>query len=205
MSGTSIKELIFVLVLLISLYLFYIFVFDGTISVMSNVDNKYYNVRKGPDLQTRVNNLSLINMKLGIIIESLSKDMKYTTSIPVQRLITKWRYGVSIKEIGRFETDAAYVIDKSSMSFCLRKSPSGGELESLNILTYGAIHELAHIMSIEIGHDKEFQENFRFLIDYSKQLMFNNPLTNETEPIYTELSSEESAYCGVKISKNAIK
>lgn len=201
----SIQELVFVLGVLIVLYLFYEFIFDGTVSRMSTIDNKYYNVRKGMNLLTRVNNLALINMKLGMIIESLSKDMKYTTSIPVQRLITKWGYGVSIKEIGRFETDAAYVLDKRSMSFCLRKSPMGGDLESMNILTYGAIHELAHIMSIETGHDKEFQANFKFLIEYSKLLMFNNPVTNESEPIYTELSEEESAYCGVKISANAIK
>jgi hypothetical protein len=180
-------------------------VFDGTISKMSTVDNKYYNVRKGPDLLTRVNNLAIINLKLGIIVESLSNDPRYVNNSTVQRLVNKWGYGVSIKEIGRFERDAAYVLDKSSMSFCLRKSPIGGELESLNILTYGAIHELAHIMSIEIGHDKEFQANFKFLIDYSKTLTFNNPLTNEREPIYTELSDEDSAYCGVKISKNAIK
>jgi hypothetical protein len=202
---STIQELIFVFGVLILLYIFYIFIFDGTISVMSNIDNEYYNVRKGPDLITRVNNLSLINLKLNVIVESLSKDTKYNTFTPIQRLISKWNYGVSIKEIGRFETDAAYVLNKSSISFCLRKSPSGGELESLNILTYGAIHELAHIMSIEIGHDKEFQGNFRFLIDYSKQLTFMNPLTNKIEPVYTELSSEESAYCGVKISANAIK
>jgi hypothetical protein len=202
---STIEELIFVFGVIILLYIFYTFIFDGTISVMSNIDNEYYNVRKGPDLLTRVNNLAMINLKLNIIVESLSKDIKYNNFIPVQRLVNKWNYGVSIKEIGRFETDAAYVLDKSSMSFCLRKSPAGGELESLNILTYGAIHELAHIMSIEIGHDKEFQNNFRFLINYSKLLTFMNPLTGQIENVYTQLRSDESAYCGVNISPNAIK
>jgi ABC-type multidrug transport system fused ATPase/permease subunit len=129
--------------------------------------------------------------------------------ILLKRLIDNWSDDISIKEIGLMETDAAYVIDKHNMSFCLRTSPSGGNLESLNLLTYVAIHEQAHVMSIEIGHGNEFNANFKYLLNYAKTLKYINPLTNQEEAMYVPIepasNEADSNFCGVHISSNAVR
>lgn len=207
MSETTISELIFILGGIILIYILYIFFYDGTVSMFSNVTNEYFKIRRGPDAEQRVNNLAIIKLKLEHIVKSLKNDPEYNTFNSVSRLIRKWETGISIKEIGVLENDAAYVIDKHKMSFCLRKSPSGGELESLNLLTYVAIHELSHIMSVETGHSTEFQKNFKFLLDYSKTLSFTNPMDGSTAPLYETIDpgTTDSAFCGVEISPGAIK
>jgi hypothetical protein len=203
----TINELIFVLVSILVIYFFYIFVYDGTTTSFCSIDNEYYKIRRGPDAEQRVKNLALIKLKLETIVKSLEADTRFNSFESVKRLIRNWNTGITIKEIGLLESDAAYVIDKQNMSFCLRKSPSGGELESLNLLTYVAIHELAHVMSIETGHSKEFQENFKFLLEYSKTLSFKNPIDGTTEPLYVTINPEtdDSAFCGVEITPGAIK
>jgi len=165
----TINELIFVLVSILVIYIFYSYIYDGTIQQFCYIDQEYYKIRRGPDAEQRVKNLALIRKKLETIVLSLQIDSRFNKFESVKRLINHWNTGITIKEIGLLESDAAYVIDKLNMSFCLRKSPSGGELESLNLLTYVAIHELAHVMSIETGHSTEFQENFKFLLEYSKE------------------------------------
>jgi len=203
----TINELIFVLVSILVIYIFYSYIYDGTVQQFCYIDQEYYKIRRGPDAEQRVKNLALIRKKLETIVLSLQIDSRFNKFESVKRLINHWNTGITIKEIGLLESDAAYVIDKLNMSFCLRKSPSGGELESLNLLTYVAIHELAHVMSIETGHSTEFQENFKFLLEYSKSLMFNNPFDDTTEPLYVTIKpeTEDNAFCGVEITPGAIK
>ena len=207
MGDTTINELIYLLGGLILFYILYTFFYDGTVNYFCAIDNKSYKIRRGPEAQERVNNLALIRLKLETIVKALENDTEYNYYNSVKRLVKNWNTGISIKEIGMLENDAAYVIDKHNMSFCLRKSPSGGELESLNLLTYVAIHELAHVMSIETGHSDEFQQNFKFLLEYSKRLFFTNPLDGTTGPLYVTIDPEttDSAFCGVEISPGAIK
>jgi hypothetical protein len=114
-------------------------------------------------------------------------------------LIQNWNKGVSVKEIGNMETDAAYVINKKYMSFCLPEND--GSLDDINLMTYVGIHELAHIMSYEIGHGTEFIKNFEFLLNYSKKLKYLDPLTNTYQPVYIQLDKLNTSdnYCGVKI------
>jgi hypothetical protein len=109
------------------------------------------------------------------------------------------------------ENDAAYVINKQHMSFCLQDSPffgktKGNNIEDTNLITYVGIHELAHIMSDEIGHGPEFIKNFDFLLNYSKSLMYKDPFLNKTIPLYIQLNQLNTSdnYCGVLLS-NSIK
>ena len=134
-----------------------------------------------------------MNGKLNIIVTSLSGDNYYNNQQNVQRLVYNWNKGVSIKEIGNLETDAAYVINKQYMSFCLDNIEN-----NLNLLTYVGIHELSHIMSNEIGHGQEFVSNFEFLLNYSKTLRYNG------NPLYIALNQIKTPdnYCGVSLANS---
>ena len=203
------KNIVKIILLSVVLFLFYKFIYDGTVSIKSSLDNKVYNVRKGPDALKRADYLAFINAKLGVIVSSLKNNPNYNNDPAVQRLIKNWESGVSIKETGLLEPDAAYVINKKYMSFCLQDSPFFGKLkttslEDTNLITYVGIHELSHIMSISTDHGEEFIRNFNFLLSYSKGLTFTNPFNNTTEPLYIPLKSLKTAdnFCGVKLENS---
>lgn len=207
-SKKTLTNMIFGVLLIIVFVCFIRYFYDGTELFKSTIDNKNYKVRIGENSQLKADLLAFINLKLNTLVEALSKDPTLRNDVPVQRLIYNWSRGVSIKEIGYLESDAAYVINKQDMSFCLQDSPEPGSrtktksFADTNLITYVCIHELAHIMSEESGHGSEFVDNFAFLLDYSKNINYVNPFTGETEKLYTSLSSVKNTadnYCGVKL------
>ena len=196
--GNIDKPLIIIIVLLF-LLIFHRHIYDGTDFTKSKLDNKYYRVRSNHGKESKADLFALINMKLNLIVNNL-KISKYNTNPNVQRLIGNWNRGVSIKEIGKMESDAAYVINKQYMSFCLPEN-TNESLDSINLMTYVGIHELSHIMSNETGHGDEFINNFEFLLNYAKTLEYYDPLTKKITPVYISLDKLNTSdnYCGVKL------
>ena len=206
MKQSSSKQFILTCSVLIIGFVFYKFVYDGTEKMQSTVDNKIYSVRRGHDKQLRADILAVLNGKFSIIVNSLANDVLYNQLPQVKRLIQNWEAGVTIKEIGNMESDAAYVINKKNMSFCLQKRKDQLVLEDLNLITYVGIHELSHIMSVEIGHGSEFIENFEFLLNYAKKLVYFDPLLKRQLPVYIQLNqlNTSDSYCGVSL-ENSVK
>ena len=203
-NSLLLPKMLFTATAAIGLVVGYQYFYDGTEYVKSNIDEKKYRVRSGNDKQHKADLLAIINLKLNIIVDTLSKDSLYYSNTPVQRLVYNWGRGVSIKEIGKMETDAAYVINKQDMSFCLQEKPEENNktVHDINLMTYVAIHELAHIMSNEIGHGDEFIGNFEFLLNYCKKLKFVDPFTNKETPLYIQLDQVADTadnYCGVAL------
>ena len=177
---------------------FYYNVYDGTNNHFSSLNNKEYKVRNSHNKDLKADLLATLDQKLKVLVESLRSTQNPPEN--VKRLIKNWDDGISIKEIGNMESDAAYVINKKYMSFCL-KDFNEVSLETINLLTYVGIHELSHVMSIETGHGEEFKENFRFLLDYSKYLKYYDQLLKKEVPLYIQLNKIKtpSDYCGVSI------
>jgi hypothetical protein len=185
-------------------YIFYKYVYDGTEQLTSNIDKRSYRVRKGADMQLKADILAILNGKFQIIVNNLKNDPNYLQDTAVQRLISNWESGVTLKEIGNMENDAAYVINKRDMSFCLQKTKNEVVLEELNLITYVGIHELSHIMSEEIGHGPEFIKNFEFLLNYAKQIVYYDPLLKRQLPLYIQLNklNTKDSYCGVNLENS---
>jgi predicted metal-dependent hydrolase len=74
-------------------------------------------------------------------------------------------------------------------------------MSNLNLLTYVGIHELAHIMSVEIGHANEFKQNFKFLLDYTRNINYYDYLLKKEVPLYVDLNNLNTPndFCGVSI------
>jgi len=206
MKSSSSKQLFITIGILIAGYLFYKHIYDGTEYITSTIDNNTYKVRKGSDQQLKADILAVLNGKFTIIVNNLKNDPNHFSNEAVQRLISNWENGVTIKEIGNMEKDAAYVINKKNMSFCLQKTSNQVVLEELNLITYVAIHELAHIMSSEIGHGSEFIDNFEFLLSYAKNIVYYDPLLKRQVPLYIQLNklNTSDSYCGVNL-ENSVK
>ena len=199
------KFLIGVTIILI-IIINYTYVYDGTDWFSNDINNKYYRVKNGNNTNKKIrsNLLAVLDDKLNIIVNSLSNGGGNggTNGIAVNRLIHTWNRGVTIKETGNMESDAAYVVNKQYMSFCLKNFCNGTDcdgnisLENINLLTYVGIHELSHIMSDEIGHGDEFKTNFKYLLAYAKNLKYKEL------PLYvdlTKLKKTPEKYCGVSI------
>ena len=200
-----INFLIIVCILLI-IIINYTYVYDDTDWFTSTINNQKYRVRNGPESikQMKCDLLANLNNKLNFIIISLSKEPNKSDS--VNRLLNNWSRGIVIKEIGSMEPEAAYVINKQYLSICLKNFCNSENcqkytLDNINLLTYVGIHEMAHIMSEEIGHGDEFKTNFKYLLDYSKNLKLYDPLLKEEFPVFIELNKLKTpdSYCGVSI------
>jgi len=200
-----INFLIIVCILLI-IIINYTYVYDDTDWFTSTISNQKYRVRNGPESikQMKCDLLANLNNKLNFIIYSLSKEPNKSDSI--NRLLNNWSRGIVIKEIGSMEPEAAYVINKQYLSICLKnfcnsKNCQKYTLDNINLLTYVGIHEMAHIMSEEIGHGDEFKTNFKYLLDYSKKLKLYDPLLKDEFPVFIELNKLKTpdSYCGVSI------
>ena len=195
----KLKNIILSLILVLVIYLFYYYVYDGTRLVKSNLDNRFYSVRNSYGKETKADLLALINLKLDTIVKQLQESSNRENPA-VARLVANWNRGVTIKEIGKLESDAAYVINKQFMSFCLPDDISSS-LSKINLMTYVGIHELAHIMSNETGHGDEFIKNFEFLLNYAKQINYLDPLSNKYLPVYIPLNklNTDDNYCGIAL------
>jgi len=208
MSKSGIPILIFIAVILI-LYFLYKYVFDGTSYFSSNIFNKQYQVRGSTSeiKQIKCNLLGDVYDRLETLVSILRNDQTLISDVPVQRLISNWNKGIILKETGNMESDAAYVINKQYMSICLvnfcddTKCSNINSLENLNLLAYVGIHELAHIMSMEIGHSNEFRTNFRFLLEYAKQIDYYDLILKRNIKLYIDLNDLPTPdnFCGVSV------
>ena len=105
------------------------------------------------------------------------------------------------------ENDAAFVINKQYMSICLvnfcdtKKCGNINSEANLNLLAYVGIHELAHIMSLETEHGAEFRNNFKFLLDYSKDINYYDLILQRNIKLYIDLKSLRTPdnFCGVSV------
>jgi molybdopterin synthase catalytic subunit len=79
------------------------------------------------------------------------------------------------------------------LAFCLNKQKNGTRLIDINTLTFVAIHELAHIMTVSEGHKQEFWQNFKFLLENAKAANIYKPEDYKKTP---------KNYCGMKINDN---
>ena len=63
----------------------------------------------------------------------------------------------------------------------------------VNTLTFVAIHELAHIMTVSEGHKQDFWRNFKFLLEQAKDAQLYRPEDYKRKP---------KDYCGMTITDN---
>lgn len=159
--------------------------------IVSDVDGKKYCVRDRENKKKTADLLAKITTKLSKIVEATYK--KYPKKENVIRLKKKYRADV-ISETLPTSKFTAYSENKGEkLAFCTTKKKNGKEIIDENTLTFVGIHELSHIMSKSIGHNDEFWNNFKFLLEIAVDEKFYDPVD------YGKKSVE---YCSMKITDN---
>ena len=156
-------------------------------SVISTIDNREYEVRKLPDKQDAADKLAVISQKLHNLV-----DHVYNTDIDKEgvRQLKRQFNSNNIIENSPGGKYTAYSVNKGEqLALCLRNINDNTFIED-NTIYFVAIHELAHIMTDEVGHTPKFWDNMKFLLIKAQEL-----------GIYThqDYSQFPVDYCGQKI------
>ena len=118
---------------------------------------------------------------------------KYPKYEGVQRLSQKFDKTKCVETLPTSELTAYSENKGEKVAFCLNKKKNGSKLIDINTLTFVALHELSHIMSVSIGHNDEFWNNFKFLLDEAVEIKIYTPVDYKKAP---------EQYCGLSITDN---
>jgi len=119
---------------------------------------------------------------------------KYPQREDIKRLVEGFNPNNISETLPNSELTAYSENKGEKLAFCLNRTKnSNNKLIDLNTLTFVAIHELAHIMTISVGHKQEFWNNFKFLLENAEKAGLYNPVDYKNDP---------QSYCGITITDN---
>jgi predicted metal-dependent hydrolase len=161
--------------------------------VKSAIDGRTYLVRNIKDKQDAADLLALLNKDLLKLIAHMEKTRP--TDEGVKRL--KKNYDPEALSEGSNNSNyTSYSVNKGEqIVMCLRSRDGSDRLIKRNTLLYVAVHELAHLMTEEVGHTDQFWGNFRSLLEESI-----------TIGIYRKVdySKKPERYCGIKLTSSIL-
>jgi hypothetical protein len=159
--------------------------------ILSDVDGERYCVRERESMQMAADLLANVTQKMKDLVAFCAK--KFPNDENVQRMVQKFN-PTKITETLPTSEYTAYSENKGEkLAFCLNKKKNGSRLIDINTLTFVAIHELSHIMTLTEGHNQEFWTNFKFLLEQAKEANIYNPVDYKKNP---------EPYCGMDITDN---
>jgi len=162
------------------------------IEVKSTVDGKIYKVRDLPDKQDAANLMARVRIKIAKLCDHL--ENKYRDKLQVKQLIRNFR-----AEPARFiestpdSSHTSYTVNKGeAMHLCLRQRDGGPEkLVDDNVMTFVAIHELAHTLTRTVDHGPDFWNNFGWILREAEAIDVYQHQNFAAQPV---------SYCGVRIT-----
>lgn len=163
-----------------------------SIYVTSTVDGKQYKVRDMPDKQDAADLMARLRLRLVKLTNTLEK--KYPDKAQVKHLVKNFRADPSrYIESTPDSEHTSYSINKGEQIYmCLRQRAGPDEtLVDENVMTFVALHELAHVCTESIGHGPDFWNNFGWLLKEAEAIGIYT---------YTDFSAHPVSYCGVYIT-----
>lgn len=173
---------------------------DNTL-VKSSIDQNTYLIRnkyhsKQLELET-ANTLAEINQRIQLLIKHISQPNEPHY---IKHLRNTYSNS-SISEAAIDDNYTTFTINKKDMHICLRSRDHHKKLYDINDLMYVVIHELAHMANYDLdgnpinGHEKQFQEIFKYLIKESITLGIYK---------YHNYNQEPKNYCGMTITSHIL-
>jgi len=168
------------------------------IYVKSNIDNKYYLVRKCKDQQQAANMLSKLKQNTLILSENLYKNRdKYPDYKQyIDRLYEKAPDIIFIESNTDSEYTSYSVNKGEQIVFCIRTKQTGNDIHDLNLIMYVVLHELSHVACpIYDNHGPLFKKIFSFLCYVGIELNLYQKIDFKEQPVN---------YCGLMITESII-
>jgi hypothetical protein len=188
---TTAEYMLIIIGLIACVYIYHTSEYSQLKCIISNVDGNKYCVRERDKLELAADRLANVNVRMKKVVEHCGSSYKNQDN--VKRLVK----GYNPKKI--YETlptskYTAYSENKGEkLAFCLDTEKTKGTLIDMNTLTFVALHELAHVATLSVGHTEEFWNNFKFLLQEAKKIGIYDPVNYKKEP---------ARYCGMNIDDN---
>ena len=186
----------FVVILILLIYIFFI-VNNNLLHINTNYGTVIiYNDNNNTNIEKKIQLLTKIIFNMYTLKNHLIKNIKSLDDYKEYIIRLNENFTPSHTKI--YETDpnldiTSYSINKGQeISMCLRSKISN-EFHDINILTYVAIHEMAHIANPEIGHGPLFNKIFKLFIDESIKIGIYK---------YDDYAKVKKEFCGVIINSN---
>ena len=130
--------------------------------INSPLDGRVYLVRNLPDREDAATLLSKLRAKLVALTQKLSQHYPHDKRV---HLLTRRFNPDDMSEVAADSRYTSYSVNKGEkIVYCIRSRDEREALVDLNTILFVALHELAHVMTISVGHTSEFWDNFRFLL-----------------------------------------
>ena len=159
--------------------------------IISNVDGETYCVRDRMKMELAADLLAEVTIKCKELVIYCGK--KYPHDKDVMRLLNNYNPKKITETLPTSEYTAYSENKGEKLAFCLNTSKKGDKLIGISTLTFVAIHELAHVMTVSEGHTQEFWSNFKFLLENAKDANIYTPIDYKKDPV---------PYCGMEITDN---
>lgn len=170
-----------------SIYLLYNY-FSPNHYVKSNVDSKMYLVKKSKNSQESADSLALINFNVKLLLTNMKETPEFQKNI---RLL-KGRYREGSLMENAYNSGTSFTVNKGErMEMCVATRDSTEKVYDLNLLMFVTIHELSHVGCEEIGHGKEFQAFFKYLLGQAVKYGIYK---------HTDYAKKPVEYCGLMIT-----
>ena len=165
--------------------------------IESTKDGNEYCVRHRDEVQTAADLLAEVTSRMSKLVAYMKKT--YPDRDNVYRLYSNFNPDEVNETLPSSELTAYSENKGESIAFCLNKRRKNMNTTSnfvdINTLTFVAIHELGHVMSKTLGHNDEFWQNFKFLLENAVDISIYEPVDYKRNP---------SEYCGMTLSDNPL-
>lgn len=162
--------------------------------VTSTIDNRRYLVRNLPDSDKAADLLAQLNQRFSKIVDVMVEENP--SNADVDRLQRNY-VPENLSEGNDDSNYTSYSVNKGEqIVFCLRSRDGEDTLVDINTLMYVGTHELAHLMTKEVGHTPTFWENFKILLNRAVELDLYRKVDYNKKP---------KEYCGIKITSTVLK
>lgn len=185
----------YLLLVLVAFFLMTYFLrYRGLVFHRSTVDQRNYLVRDTVNPQQAADALATINQRMSMLINHLTVDAltkEERIAFGKNVALLRRRYHGNVLEGQLDPAYTSYTVNKGQETvFCLRPRDNDRSFYDLNLLTFVAIHEGAHIASVSEGHTAEFKAVFAFLLDHANRIGIYKKHDFKQKPV---------EYCGLTI------
>lgn len=160
---------------------------DESTNLCYNVLNNTENMKEKATLLYKIDN-EIQKLREYII-------QKYPNNEITKKFMERYKLFSSLSEAEIETGSTTFTINKSEIFVCLESRTTSKEMYDMNTLMYVLIHELGHICNDTIGHTKEFNETFAFLLKNAVDIGIYKYVDYEKSPIN---------YCGLTIDTNIL-
>jgi len=159
--------------------------------IISSKDGNRYFVREREKMELAANLLAEVTQKMNDTVIFIKQ--KHPEDPRTIRLVEGYNPKKISETLPTSELTAFSENKGEKRAFCLNKSKNGSKLIDINTLTFVALHDLSHIATKSVGHNQEFWQNFKWVLENAKEAGIYSP-------VYYKKYPEE--YCGMTINDN---